>query len=261
MQSAEIMKPVPLFSIVTATYNAAETLERTLKSVDSQTFCDYEHLIVDGLSKDATLDILSSYENPRRRVISEKDSGIYDAMNKGIQATTGKYLIFLNAGDMFHQSDTLECIAKIIESDNALGVVYGQTDIVDDNGRRLGDRHLHAPENLVFADFAQGMVVCHQAFVAERSYVEPYDLKYRFSADYDWCVRILKKNPPTKSLGETVVIDYLAEGTTTKHHRQSLYERFRIMCHYYGFWRTSFRHIGFVWRYLRRRSQKPANCQ
>lgn len=108
----------PLFSIITVTYNAEDTVGRTIDSVDSQTFSDYEHLIVDGASSDKTLAIISERTNPRRSVVSERDKGIYDAMNKGISNTKGKYLIFLNAGDKFHAPDTLSRIAdSIMEND------------------------------------------------------------------------------------------------------------------------------------------------
>ena len=96
-----------LFSIITVSFNAAGTIARTLASVDRQTFTDYEHLIVDGASSDGTQECVAGMKNPRRRIISERDKGIYDAMNKGIAATTGTYLIFLNAGDKFHDANTL----------------------------------------------------------------------------------------------------------------------------------------------------------
>ena len=85
----------PLFAIITATYNAGPTLGRTLDSIDSQTFTDYEHIIVDGASRDNTLEIAGAHPSPHRRVVSEPDNGIYDAMNKGIGYTSGRYLNFL----------------------------------------------------------------------------------------------------------------------------------------------------------------------
>ena len=84
----------PLFSIITVCYNAEACIGSTLASVDVQSFTDYEHLIVDGKSSDATLNIVATHDNPLRKVISEPDKGIYDAMNKGIAHTSGKYLYF-----------------------------------------------------------------------------------------------------------------------------------------------------------------------
>lgn len=243
----------PLFAIITVTFRAADTVARTLESVDSQTFTDYEHIVVDGASPDATLDVIAARPNVRRKVVSEEDRGIYDAMNKGISLSRGRYLIFLNAGDKFHTPDTLQLIADAIASTGEPGIVYGQADIVDDDGHRLGSRHLTAPARLSLKSFADGMVVCHQAFVALRSIIGFYNLKYRFSADYDWCIRCLQHSRLNVSLGDTVIIDYLSEGMTTRNMVPSLRERFRIMRFYYGLLPTLWRHLGFAARWLRRR--------
>lgn len=244
---------MPLFSIITICYNAAETIERTLESVDCQTFGDYEHLIVDGASTDKTVDMAIAHANPRRRLISERDNGLYDAMNKGIVNTSGKYLIFLNAGDKFHDSGILATIAGAISANGCPGIVYGQTDIVDNNGCRIGPRHLIAPDTLTFKSFASGMLVCHQAFVALRRIAPEFDTSYRFSADYKWCVECLKNSRCNVGLTDTVFIDYLNEGVTTKNRIPSLIERFKIMSFYYGFFPTVFRHAVFVFRAMKRR--------
>lgn len=243
----------PLFSIITATYSAGATIERTLESIDSQTFTDFEHIIVDGASTDNTLDIAGAHSNGRRRLISEPDKGLYDAMNKGMGLTTGRYLIFLNAGDKFHNADTLRTIADAIAANDGPGIVYGQTNIVDNDGRYLGPRHLTAPETLTFKSFANGMLVCHQAFIARREIAGYYDMSYRFSADYEWCIRCLQRSCKNTGLGDTVLIDYLNEGVTTRNHRSSLCERFRIMSHYYGLFPTAVRHISFAARAIRRK--------
>lgn len=243
----------PLFSIITATYNAADTVGRTLASVDAQTFADYEHIVVDGASTDGTTDLVTGAENPARRMISEPDRGLYDAMNKGIVAATGQYLIFLNAGDKFHSPDTLKLLADAVAREDTPGIVYGQTLIVDDAGRTVGERHLRAPAELTLKSFASGMLVCHQAFVPLRRIAGFYNLKYRYSADYEWCIRCLQHSRKNAGLTDTYLVDYLSEGLTTRHRLPSLMERFRIMAYYYGFFSTVGRHFGFVVRALRRR--------
>jgi len=255
-----MMTSEPLFSIITICYNAERTIERTLRSVAGQSFDNYEHIIVDGASKDSTLEIVTGAEGAaRRRVQSEPDEGLYDAMNKGVGLARGKYLIFLNAGDKFHSHDTLDVIARAIADNDVPGIVYGQTDLVDDNGLFLAKRHLTAPDNLQFKDFAHGMLVCHQAFVALRRIAPFYNLKYKYSADYDWCIQCLMHSRKNVNAGE-VLIDYLAEGITTANRRKSLFERFRIMSMYYGFLPTAFRHIGFVFRFLsHKRKMKNAH--
>lgn len=246
----------PLFSIITVCYNAEACIGSTLASVDVQSFTDYEHLIVDGKSSDATLNIVATHDNPLRKVISEPDKGIYDAMNKGIAHTSGKYLIFLNAGDCFHSPGTLESIAKTINDNGYPGIVYGQTAIVDSQGQYLGPRHLEAPAKLTLDSFANGMVVCHQAFVALRRITGKYNTAYRFSADYDWCIQCLMHSRKNVGMASEILIDYLNEGATTHNHMSSLRERFRIMCYYYGTLPTIWRHIRFLGRALKRKIKK-----
>ena len=246
----------PLFSIITVCYNAAPTLARTLESVDSQSCRDYEHIIVDGASTDGSQDLVAGMPNELRRIVSEPDKGLYDAMNKGISLSKGSYLIFLNAGDKFHSADTLALFEEKIDAEDMPGILYGQTDIVDENGRRIGPRHLLAPDNLTLDSFAEGMVVCHQAFVALKRIVGFFNLKYRYSADYEWCIRCLQHSRKNIGLGDTVVIDYLSEGLTTQHHKASLIERFKIMRYYYGLIPTLRRHIGFYARWRKRQKQQ-----
>lgn len=243
----------PLFSIITVTYNAESTVGTTLESVREQTFTNYEHLIIDGASRDNTLAIVQPYAATNHLVMrSEPDKGIYDAMNKGISMAKGCYLIFLNAGDAFHTPDTLRKIAATITDNDYPGIVYGQTQLVDADRRRIADRHLRAPETLTYNSFADGMVVCHQAFVALAKLAPLYDLKFKYSADYDWCIQCLQHSRKNVMLDD-IVIDYLNEGVTTANHRASLIERFKIMCYYYGTIPTVVRHLSFIPRYLSRR--------
>lgn len=241
--------PCPKFSIITVTYNADKVLEDTLRSVISQTYRNVEYILVDGGSTDHTLDIAHQYQEHINLIISEPDKGLYDAMNKGIRLATGDYLCFLNAGDKLHENETLQKVAQTLKPHEVPDVVYGETAIVDGKGHFLHMRRLSAPEQLDWKSFKQGMLVCHQAFFARRELAisHPYDLKYRFSADFDWCIRITKK---AKCLHNTrlTLIDYLNEGMTTRNHRASLKERFRIMAKHYGWLSTVLHHAWFVIR-------------
>lgn len=245
------METTPLFSIITVTYNAEATIEPTLRSVAAQSYGKYEHLIVDGASSDATLKIAEKYARPGLTVASEKDCGIYYAMNKGLRMAKGKYIIFINAGDTFHSDATLELIANA--ANDAPDIIYGQTDIVRGVDRtRVGERHLRAPKTLTVKSFRNGMVVCHQAMAVRRDIAPEYDVRYRFSADYDWSIRCLQASERNAYV-DAVIADYLEEGTTTRNHRASLKERYRIMCHYYGTLPTIVRHIKFAVRNLGRK--------
>lgn len=242
----------PLFSIITITYNAAKELPATMRSVAKQKCCDYEHLIIDGASKDDTLKIAEKMGTERMRLYSEPDKGLYDAMNKGIRKSEGKYLIFLNAGDAFKDNEVLASIAGQMHL--CPDIVYGDTDLVNADREFVGRRHLSAPERLTFESFRRGMLVCHQAFVVRRDIAPEYDLKYRFSADYEWCLRCLKKSNPDKNINlKKVIIEYLTDGLTDKNHKASLKERFAIMCDYYGRISAILFHLSFLFRYLLRK--------
>lgn len=268
----------PKISIATVAFNAVALLEKTIKNVEGQDYPYVEHIIVDGNSQDGTPAMLQKYTESRDaslnkheiRWISEPDNGLYDAMNKAIRMATGNYLLFLNAGDKLHSKDTLSHIASVArqsergtDGDTLPAVVYGHTNIVDANGRFLHARRLVPPEHLSWKSFRRGMLVCHQAFFARTDIARetPYDLQYRFSADFDWCVRIMrraeKENLPLAN-AHIVVADYLEGGLTVKNHRRSLWERFRIMTRHYGLLTTLFEHVFFVVRNLKKPNESTA---
>lgn len=238
----------PKFSVITVCYNAQATLEDTIQSVIAQTYHHVEYIIVDGASKDRTLSIINRYRDRITTVVSEPDKGLYDAMNKGLRLATGDYVCFLNAGDSFHEDDTLQQMVHTLRELTELpDVLYGETALVDAEGHFVRMRRLQAPEHLTWHSFRQGMLVCHQAFFAKRTLAEPYDLRYRFSADFDWCIRIMKKSKVLHNTHLTL-IDYLEEGMTTRNHKASLHERFRIMAKHYGWLSTVAHHVWFVVR-------------
>lgn len=251
------------FTIVTCTFNAAPVLQRTLDSVLRQNYADVEHLILDGLSSDATVRMAMDYKMLSDKsgnghdvtVISEKDSGLYDAMNKGIRHATGQYIVFLNAGDALPSPDTLENIANCVgEGEQLPGVLYGDTDIVDGEGHFLRHRRLRPPKKLSWKSFKWGMVVCHQAFYARADIAKAtpyYNNVYRYSADVDWCIRIMKncarQKLPLRNVNE-VIVNYLDGGMSIKNHKASLKERFRVMASHYGLAQTIALHVAFIFR-------------
>ena len=246
-----------LFSIITVTYNAGSVISPTLESVGRQSLDDYEYVVVDGASGDDTLARVKASGISGLRVVSEPDRGLYDAMNKGLAMARGEYLIFLNAGDAFADTDVLARLArKAHEGD--YDILYGQTQLVDAARRVIGPRHLVAPASLTADSFKQGMLVCHQAFVARRSMAPQFDLRYRFSADYDWCIRCLLQSRGKGYVGAQPIIDFLVDmaGTTERNHKASLKERFDIMCRYYGTVPTIARHLSFIPRYLGEKRRK-----
>lgn len=250
------------FTIVTCTYNAEAVLQRTLDSVMKQTYCNIEHLIIDGVSKDKTLTMVKAYQHKNDvgesaheiLVFSEPDKGLYDAMNKGIDRATGDYLIFLNAGDVFPSEDTLEFVEGCVgEGEKLPGVLYGDTDIVNMDGHFLRHRRLTPPKRLSWRSFMWGMLVCHQSFYARTDIAKGihYNLDYRFSADVDWCIRIMRESArrhlPLRNVN-AVITNYLDGGMSVQNHKASLKERFQVMRSHYGLLTTLFVHAWFAVR-------------
>lgn len=252
------------FSVITITYNAAHALQRTLDSVLAQDYPNIEHIIVDGASTDNTLTMAEAYkahsdieQNEHEiHIQSEPDRGLYDAMNKGLRLATGDYIVFMNAGDTFALDATISHIAAKAEegSDGPLpAVLYGDTDLVDNDGQLIGHRRLTPPEQLTWKSFRHGMLVCHQSFYARTDIARetPYNLQYRYSADVDWCIRVMKaaekKGLTLVNVHETVT-HYTKEGQTTQHHKASLKERFHVMSSHYGLISTVAMHAWFVIR-------------
>ncbi|MGN0087204.1 MAG: glycosyltransferase family 2 protein [Alloprevotella sp.] len=260
--------PLPKITVATVTYNAEALIQRTIESVEAQTYRHIEHLIIDGNSQDETLALVHHYQERNSRAAvpheiicrSEPDRGLYDAMNKALQLATGRYIVFLNAGDCFHDTEVVARIAAAAapQAGKWPAVVYGRTNLVDADGRFVRERRLTPPERLTWRDFRSGMLVCHQAFFAAVDLAKetPYDMSFRFSADFDWCIRIMqageRQGRPVVN-GGLVVCDYLAEGMTTRHRRASLFERFRIMSRHYGLFPTLGRHLWFVVRLFTKR--------
>ena len=238
-------------------------MQRTLDSVWEQTYQSVEHIIVDGASKDGTVKMAQEYKRENDAdedclhdvvVVSEPDKGLYDAMNKSIDRATGDYLVFMNAGDTFPTADTLEYVEGCVGEGELLpGVLYGDPDIVDEMGHFLRHRRLAPPKKLTWRSFIWGMLVCHQSFYARTDIAREihYDLHYRYSADVDWCIRIMRESSrrklPLRNV-HAVLTHFLDGGMTTQNHKASLKERFQVMRTHYGLLPTLAVHAWFVIR-------------
>jgi glycosyltransferase involved in cell wall biosynthesis len=240
----------PVISIITVVYNSESLIEQTILSVLNQTYQNIQYIIIDGKSKDKTIEIIKKYETRLAYWVSESDKGLYDAMNKGLLKATGDYVCFLNSGDKFYSNDTLE--KAFSNLDILPDVLYGETMIIDLKGNEIGLRRLKAPENLTWKSFKNGMLVCHQSFYVKREMAESYNINYKIAADFDWILRILKK---TQSIYNTKLIltRFLDGGLNKNNIPKALIERFDIMTKHYGFLPTTFRHLiigAKFWRFF-----------
>lgn len=233
----------PLVSIVTVVYNSVDFIENTIKSVINQEYKNIEYIVIDGASTDGTLDIINKYKEHINIFVSEKDSGLYDAMNKAIGRASGDYLWFINSGDEAYSAKNLCAIFESLSTSEKLpDIIYGETEVIDQEGKPVGMRRHSAPEKLNWRTFRFGMKVCHQSAIVKRESLDFYDTKYEYSSDFDWFIKALKKSEYIYN--SHLILSKFMEGGLTEHSLlPSLKERFAIMRKYYGLVPTFFNHI------------------
>lgn len=243
------MQKYPKISIITVTYNAEKYLEATIQSVLKQTYSNIEYLIIDGKSKDKTLEIIKKYENQITKWLSESDKGLYDAMNKGIDWATGDYLWFMNAGDEIFAANTLE---KIFAKEQEGDIYYGDAQFLTLDKKEIGLRSEvtphKLPEKLTWKSMQYGMVVCHQAVLVKKEIAQKYKSeKHPYSADIDWLIDCLKQAQKVVHTQQTLAI-YLQGGFSRRHLKNSLLDRFKIFRKHFGFLPTFFNHFWIALR-------------
>ena len=191
-------------SVITATWNSGRTIGDTLRSVFNQSFTDVEHIIKDGGSKDDTLGICKNFEQKYYtdgdkgrtiNILSDKDKGIYDAMNQGVKAATGDVIGILNSDDFYTSDDVLARVAEEFEKNPQLEAVYGDIHFVKDENLKKCTRYFSSryfrPWALRF-----GFMPAHPSFYVRREVYEKYglyDLDFRTSSDFEMMVRLFVK--------------------------------------------------------------------
>ena len=179
------------FTIVTVCFNCEQLIERTIQSVLSQNPDLFEYIIIDGKSKDRTLDVINQYRDRIDKVVSEPDKGIYDAMNKGIALATGKYINFMNAGDYFVDSHVLENVSNKRGYQDA-DLIFG--DIVVE---KYGNKYIYKARPFYeHLPLHQSMGFTHQALFVrtELAKSHPFNLQYKMAADYDMVIQLYREN-------------------------------------------------------------------
>lgn len=242
---------LPILSVITVVYNNVKHIERTVSSVLNQDYPNIEYIIVDGASTDGTLDVIERFKGQIAVLISEKDQGIYEAMNKGMLLATGDYILFMNSGDELYASNT---VRTVFATSSDADIYYGETEMIDESGRSLGRRRHKTPEEFSWKSFKYGMHISHQAIYIKKSITNPYDLDYQLSADIDWILTAAKKARYIVNTHQYVA-KYLVGGMSKKRHLQSLKERFHIFSKHYGLLSNLFNHLiialSLVWYYIR----------
>ena len=177
----------PLISIITVCYNAIHDIERTILSVINQTYPNIEYIIIDGGSIDGTLDVIKKFKSNISLYISEPDKGIYDAMNKGIKLASGKWINFMNAGDIFYDNDVVYNIFNLENEFDSFSVVYGKTEFIYSHKREIIGQKNHKLYKI--------MPSCHQSIFCKTDALKahPFNLKYKYAADLDFFNHLHKK--------------------------------------------------------------------
>lgn len=234
---------MPLLSIITITYNAEKFIERTIKSIENQSDKDFEYIIIDGNSTDNTLKIIDNYKNLITTLVTEKDKGLYDAMNKGLRLSMGDFVWFINAGDEISDKDFILKLKNQIPENTE--VIYGDSYFVNELGIKRGLRSKISPHklplNLNWRQMKYGMLVCHQSFIAKRKTAPEYILD-NLSADIDWEIKCLKNSAKNYFYPEPIS-NYLEGGISNQNLKKSLLDRFKVLVYHFGLVQTTISHI------------------
>lgn len=201
----------PLISLITVVYNGETLIADTLRSAINQTYKEIELVIVDGGSKDNTVAVARQFFDYIGTLISEKDNGIYDAMNKGIKAAKGEWVYFLNAGDSFYDANVL---MDIFSKDlSAFDLIYGKVQTVNEP---TGIDYITG-EPVSFSDFFNRYPICHQATFTRKSCFETigyYHPEYKLAADTEWFARFFKAQPDRALFSDRIIAFYDIQGAT-----------------------------------------------
>ena len=195
----------PLVTVITVVFNGAGDLEKTLLSVLNQTYNNVEYIVIDGGSTDGTLDIIRQYDHAIDYWVSVKDAGIYDAMNKGIRLASGKWINFMNSGDFFYSTTTLEKI--VFKFRENYSIVYGDVQAFSKKHHfnLMKISRPVTPKNLIMK-----LPICHQAtFVTLKAFKEVglYDTNYKISGDHDWLLKALMAGHQAKYVHQCIALN------------------------------------------------------
>lgn len=233
------MKKAPLFSIVTISYNEYENIEATLCSILNQTYDNYEYIVIDGGSTDGTLEIINKYSKNINYYLSESDNGIFDAMNKGLYQATGKYILFMNAGDIFYNKEVL----KNISSNNLdeYNFIYGDTVC-----KKANKKIYKKAKPFFLSNKISCMGICHQSIFIDTQIAKKigFDISLKYTADYKMIYTAFKQfNMKSFYLQKAISIFDNINGVST----QNYLKTFDEIC---SFWKEAnyYQKKWFIWK-------------
>ncbi len=207
------MNSKPKISVITVCRNVADVIGATLFSVSEQTYKDIEYIVVDGASTDGTKEIIER-SGAADCLISEPDSGIYEAMNKGIRRSSGDYCLFLNAGDLFCHATAVANAVAAMSAFSPADVFYGNQLMYHQHSGRA---HIWRPKKRSALDFYSGSLPHASSFIRRDAFerIGLYDESYRIAGDYEWFVRAFRRGMVFRHIDCLVGVFIEGEGIST----------------------------------------------
>ena len=204
------MPKTPLLSIITINFNDKLGLQRTFDSVFNQTFQDFEYIVIDGGSTDGSKELIEKNSEKISFWVSEKDAGIYNAMNKGTSASNGEYLLFLNSGDHFKNENSLEVVAKNLGVED---IIYFDLEIIGENNTFVKEY----PESLSFFYFYQNSLPHPSTFIRKKLFDEFgfYDENLKIVSDWKWFIKPITQNLCTYKKISGIVSTFYQNGISS----------------------------------------------
>lgn len=212
-------------SIITVVYNGQSCIEKTIKSVLNQKEVSIEYIIIDGSSSDETMNIIEKYKKQIALVISEKDSGLYDAMNKGIQNATGDYLVFMNCDDTFYDSNTLSLVAQYVEANNKPEMIYGDSAEETSSGE-IVYKQARSHNRAWYGMFAHHQAIYYKNEIIKNNNIL-YDLTYKIGSDYGFTLMVMQLSKQLVYINSPLCI-FKQDGISSKQFYKGLKDQFYI---------------------------------
>lgn len=216
-------------SIITVCLNSENLIEKTIKSVITQTYPNIEYILIDGKSTDNTMNIIKKYESSINIIVSEKDNGIYDAMNKGAQLANGDIIHFLNSGDYLYDKSTMEKVINEAKKSSFWDIIYGDILYYDNNG----SKYYLGPKNDIVEIMSRG--INHQSILTRKSVFDRcgyFDTEFKIFSDFDWLIRCLTRcNIKIKKV-ELPITYYLRGGLSENYCNEYIHEKYEIITKY-----------------------------
>lgn len=223
-------------SIITINYNDAKGLEKTINSVVSQNNSDFEYIVIDGASTDSSLEVIKQYSQYITNWVSEKDSGIYNAMNKGIAKANGEYLLFLNSGDVLYDATVVQ---EVLEKLNTYDIITCNQEIIGNNYHE----EYKAPDHLIFSDLCFGFLPHASTFIKKSLFttVGLYDENLKIVSDWKFFILALFKNNASYKKYEILVSKFYLGGISTTSNNK--FEREKVLKEEFAFYFDDYKEL------------------